>query len=365
MFYKLSILLLTIFFCNDSLQNEDKSCTNFGEECLDMNECPELLQDYRRFKTLTIKSQDYTRLKDRLRSSVCNSSPKKFCCKKSVAVCDKLPSTSKGQCLSSSPELILDGEETKPGEFPFIASIGITETKEKYFDGHNIKFDVPRFYCGGTLINEYFVLTAAHCINDQISTIRLGEHKFSVKNELFPPVQDFHVKFGENTIVHEGYSKQDNRFINDIALIKLPRPAKINKGVHPVCLNSNVNLENLNLTVAGWGFTENFGNPSDILLKLNVPVLTSQECTEKWDEGRTRIYPRDDQICAGGEVGKNACRGDSGGPLFYNKPSEPFYVTGIVSYGHWKCGNGNPAIYTRVESYVPWIKAKIQESCTF
>lgn len=70
------------------------------------------------------------------------------------------------------------------------------------------------------------------------------------------------------------------------------------------------------------------------------------------------------QICAGGELGKDSCRGDSGGPLMYAF-TEPgalnWFVTGIVSFGPSPCGlQGWPGVYTKVSEYVPWIISKLR-----
>jgi len=79
----------------------------------------------------------------------------------------------------------------------------------------------------------------------------------------------------------------------------------------------------------------------------------------------------DSQICAGGEDGKDSCKGDSGGPLYMSRVNnrgqitldgmQPYYLMGLVSFGSRECGTGKPGIYTRVESFLPWIKENIKK----
>ena len=80
--------------------------------------------------------------------------------------------------------------------------------------------------------------------------------------------------------------------------------------------------------------------------------------------GLTRsLLDNNTQICAGGEKEKDSCRGDSGGGLFWRSDltdnTQPWYLLGIVSFGSRECGNGLPAVYTRVSAYRTWIRRKM------
>ena len=136
--------------------------------------------------------------------------------------------------------------------------------------------DGPSWVCGGTLINYWYVLTAAHCIGrgkQSITYLRLGEWTVaglgsgmeSSSDEL-PPVQEFRIR-QEDIIVHEGYRKKFRNIENDIALIRLPRKAELNLGVQFACLplpetaqrigvrNWDSGLNGKNATVIGWGYS--------------------------------------------------------------------------------------------------------------
>lgn len=361
------------------------------------------------------QAKDITRLK----SLICNKRERKFyCCenpptkKESVVnvipgdpLTDPswLPDPEKQECgfNESPPSRVKGGEDTQPGEYPFTALVGSTDSLGKV-----------QWKCGGTLINHWYVVTAAHCHgtnNKRISIVRMGE--WSVKEDrdcwqggqggqdewCLDPAQDFDI--GPNDVtVHEDYQPRD-KFENDIALVKLNRAATMRLGVSMVCLPSDTQLAARHLNVAnletdsgltgkygivvGWGYTEydpykggvqgdinKYAVAQNLQQKLEIPVMSPDECNSKF---RGRFTPADTQICAGGEDGKDSCKGDSGGPLYFktiagkgNRPSDdnltPIYLLGIVSFGSKFCGNGTPGVYTSVKDFVPWIEKIIRKN---
>ena len=303
----------------------------------------------------------------KIKALICDKRTRSICCpvadpvlqslpKNSIPVPQSLPNNSRtcdpanGSCL---PELgscgkagreqrIVGGKDALPGEFPFTALLGRTRTRRV----GSVSVPVKQFTCGGTLINLRYVVTAAHCHHrtlkrKQLSLVRLGEYEVTDRNQTdcsgprkdfcleFP--QDFDIK-PEDVILHPDYGRvrQDKitNTINDIALIRLPRTASVNLAVRVVCLpiHPKVAAEQLNVpdieegltsfypTVVGWGHTQ--GDPfnqsfsgtkervaTEIQQKLAVPVLSSEQCSAKLFD----FIPRADQICAGGEVGKDSC----------------------------------------------------------
>ena len=93
--------------------------------------------------------------------------------------------------------------------------------------------------------------------------------------------------------------------------------------------------------------------------KLAVPVISNQRCADKYSELFERDVSADigraEHICAGGEEGRDSCRGDSGGPLIGRDGVDPYMLVGVVSSGTKYCGIGAPAVYTRVSNYIEWI----------
>ncbi|XP_050293697.1 CLIP domain-containing serine protease HP8-like [Anthonomus grandis grandis] len=245
---------------------------------------------------------------------------------------------------------ITSGKKTYLEEFPWMALIA-----------YNTPDVGIEFRCGGTLISEYYVLTAAHCIlNSTILGVRLGEYNLTstqhdcVGTYCAPPVQDFYI---QESVIHPEYNAKT--FDNDIGLLRLSNKANFSySNVQPVCLplsDVNDDLTGKFAVVSGWGVTEH-GHKSSVLLKASVPVLPLTMCK--------RVYSRfanitSKQICAGGYKGQDSCAGDSGGPLIYTGlvDGEPRYIQyGVVSYGPRECGtDGQPGIYTRVSSYLGWI----------
>lgn len=200
--------------------------------------------------------------------------------------------------------------------------------------------------------------------------VRLGEWDTNtpedcIEDDCADPHQDIPV---ETIIVHEGYEPKNMQQHNDIALIRLKNPAKLNYFVKPICLPSVPELraklytEEDHFVVAGWGRTE-YGIPSNIKLKVALNAVNNEKCAETYSSFNLKII--DTQMCAGGEQGKDSCNGDSGGPLMAihsDKHQKIYkYLVGIVSFGPRQCGtSGIPGIYTHIAKYIDWIESKIR-----
>ena len=108
--------------------------------------------------------------------------------------------------------------------------------------------------------------------------------------------------------------------------------------------------------VAGWGATNERGrNPADLLQYLDVKVKNAVQCKSVYEERGGIITPLQ-QMCAGGEKGKDSCVGDSGSALMREHDVRSWKIIGIVSFGPRLCGTeGIPGVYTRVRHYMNWI----------
>lgn len=227
------------------------------------------------------------------------------------------------------------------------------------------------FKCGATLINNRYLLTAAHCILTSpepitVVSVRLGEWKLSTDVDCIyniaistcsDPVVDVNV---DQQIPHPYFSSSNGN--NDIGLLRLETDVTYTDFIRPICLPP-LNLPpppvGTIMTVCGWGATEE-GSQSDTKSKIEIPLISNSDC-EKSVSKFTRITPN--QVCAGGVEGKDACKGDSGGPLMrvYVDDTSQWYQEGVVSRGRGCGKKGFPGVYTRVARYVNWISNIIAE----
>uniref|UniRef100_A0A2K5JCW2 trypsin n=1 Tax=Colobus angolensis palliatus TaxID=336983 RepID=A0A2K5JCW2_COLAP len=192
---------------------------------------------------------------------------------------------------------------------------------------YQVSLNYGYHFCGGSLINEEWVVSAAHCYKT------LGEHNIEFIN-------------AAKIIPHPKYNEV-KKYNNDIMLIKLSTPAVINAHVSTISLPTAPPAPDTVCLISGWGNTLSSGaDYPDELQCLDAPVLTQAECEVSYP-GRITS----NMFCVGFlEGGKDSCQGDSGGPVVYNGQ-----LQGVVSWGYG-CAKNKPGVYTKVYNYVDWIK---------
>ncbi|KAM9577953.1 coagulation factor IX isoform 2-T2 [Trichechus inunguis] len=231
---------------------------------------------------------------------------------------------------------VVGGENAKPGQFPWQVLL------------HG-KIDA---FCGGSIINEKWVVTAAHCIKPGVKiTVVAGEHNTE---------ETEHTEQRRNVIraiPHHSYNATINKYNHDIALLELDKPLTLNSYVTPICVAdreyTNIFLRFGSGYVSGWGKVFNRGRSASILQYLRVPLVDRATCLRS-----TKFTIYNNMFCAGyQEGGKDSCQGDSGGPHVTEVEGTSF-LTGIISWGEECAVKGKYGIYTKVSRYVNWIKEK-------
>ncbi|XP_049535911.1 serine protease snake-like [Anopheles darlingi] len=253
---------------------------------------------------------------------------------------------------------IVGGKDAVRGEYPHMALLGREDT-------HIAAEAIYEWFCGGSLISDRFVLTAAHCAYSKMqnppTVVRLGEH--NLKDSQSSSRQDF----GIQRIVH--HPKFQHAY-NDIALLELNARVIFNQFIQPACLWTSNEDPVHPLIATGWGSMGYYNEQATILQHVQIPVVPNGVCNNKIVRNRRLRYGiLGMQMCASDpNGGKDTCAGDSGGPLQVLVPeadrksglcSSSYYIVGVTSNG-MICGAADrPGIYSRVSSYVPWINQMI------
>jgi len=234
-------------------------------------------------------------------------------------------------------EKIVGGTEAEPHQYPWIVALFIDDA----------------WFCGGSLISENWVLTAAHCVDGaSYFDILAGAHNVRASSE---PNRVEITSF--NGFTHEDWDDYD--LSNDVALIELPSPITFNDYIKPSCLPKSGNAVSAGemVSVIGWG------KPSDSASSISpelrqvhdLPVITNRECNDVYG------IVGDGVVCVDTTGGRGSCNGDSGGPLIMKQGSQKgagdvWTQVGVVSFGASAgCEVGYPAGYSRTEYYLDWI----------
>ncbi|XP_041778114.1 CLIP domain-containing serine protease 2-like [Anopheles merus] len=349
--------ILTALFvaCCHQVTGQFNECPG-DEMCISIGECERFLPHYNQPAKWSPSLRDEFRRRVCQREKMNGVNVYKVCCEPPAPTTEGerkrgLELLDLENCGAYTDDKISFGQDAKLFQFPWMALL---------------KSKAGSFFCGGTLINERYVLTAAHClVNNDVASVRLGEYDLNSTidcnkhGDCAPAPQDIPV---ERAISHEDYSARYKQ--HDIGLIRLARRASLNDNVLPICLPVTPAFltKQTIFFVVGWGQTQNalFANK---LQFTKLDLMANDECLKQLRPKDRFVRISDSQLCAIGSNLSDNCSGDSGGPLKSISIQNSRYVQyGVVSFGLRTCGKQSaPGVYTRVEHYVDWILEQLED----
>jgi len=215
-------------------------------------------------------------------------------------------------------------------------------------------------YCGASIINSKYIVTASHCISD-MQTGGLENFRVWLGTNFITddPDEDFmdlkiseiksHPKFDFETAAY------------DVALIKVSETIRFSKKVRPVCLKQLEDEAILGKigVITGWG-SVNLTQPTEEELKeSDARIVSNEECRKNYS---TVDIPILDTMLCGSLDGQDPCKGDSGGPFVIKDAKNRFNLIGIISHGQGCNAEGYPTIFSRVSKFIEWIQSETQDA---
>jgi len=247
------------------------------------------------------------------------------------------PSDGSCSCGVRNDQRIVGGQVAKVNEFPWRCYL---------------KTNSYSFFCGCSIISNNWILTAAHCTQavmplrdgDKLYAV-IGDHDRSTSQE----TQSQQIEIS-NVYDHPQYD--DQTMDNDMSLLKVRSQIVYGQTISPVCLPfayANDDFSGTTVSASGWGTTSQGGQVSNQLREVDLPVLTTEQCS--------RYYPgqiTENMICTY-QPGKDTCQGDSGGSIDLQRNGR-YYHIGVVSWGIGCARENNPGVYAKVTKYLDWIR---------
>ncbi|XP_053665069.1 brachyurin-like [Anopheles marshallii] len=239
---------------------------------------------------------------------------------------------------------IVNGQEATPGQFPY--QIALLST-----------FPTGTGLCGGSVLTNNFILSAAHCVISSGTTLAsggtaiIGAHDRTIQE----PSQQRIAFTAAGIIPHPGYTSTNLR--NDIAVVRLNSPIVYTNRIQPTRLPGRSDTRQFGGmigTVSGFGRTTDTGSTSPVIRYTSNPVMTNADCNVHWSTTQVQAQ----NVCQTTDGGRSSCNGDSGGPLTVQDGGRSLQI-GLVSFGSAAsgCSGPMPKVFVRVSFFLDWIQA--------
>lgn len=227
---------------------------------------------------------------------------------------------------SNDPRIVY-GEDAAMGEFPWQVSV-----------------QTSSHICGGSLISENAVLTAAHCLGGRINNIEFGMLTLGQGKKVDVDSQKQHPSYNSN------------RLTNDFGILCLSESVEEVEGEVEFVTLASQTASDETVSLSGWGVTtENGGSVSRNLQKSDFTALSDAVCKSDWYPGNWPTFDADQMLCVDTSEA-SPCNGDSGGALVNGNNEQ----VGVVSFGVNGCrvDEGFPAVFSDVATVADWIKTE-------
>ncbi|XP_035788749.1 chymotrypsin-2-like [Anopheles albimanus] len=223
---------------------------------------------------------------------------------------------------------VVGGQDADEASAPYQVSLQLPDS------GH---------FCGGSILNEHWILTAAHCLKEKDAA---DLEVLAGTNSLREGGQRYRV---DRLYSHSRYNRP--QFHNDIALLHLAAPIQFSSKIQSIEYSEHALPANVTVRLTGWGLLDVWGPMPTLLQTIDLRTLTNTECKK-----RVQLNPHNvdiGHVCTLTIQGEGACNGDSGGPLVLEDK-----LVGVVNFGI-PCATGVPDMFARVSYYHDWIRTTI------
>ncbi|KAM7347511.1 chymotrypsin-1 [Cochliomyia hominivorax] len=224
---------------------------------------------------------------------------------------------------------ILGGIDVSAGQYPWVASVRVDGAHE----------------CVGSIINEEFILTAAHCVS-LLGTTSIDIQRVTVRIGSVNQFAGGQIVKIKSIVIHPSYGN----FLHDISLLRLEQNLRFSDKINKISIaNEDDDIEEGTLvSVAGWGLQRNGSSPYK-LQHTTMSVLSGPECELQVG------YGYDSVICLNHETNEGLCRGDDGAGVVKDQK-----LFGIASFSFGSCGTKYPDVSSKISYYSSWIKSVIE-----